>query len=256
MGAFPTSPRTSFVQWCEVHAPVFIENAAAIGLTTQQAESFKDATSAVADALLAQEQVLQAYRVATREVEEALLALRSGAGEAVGLIRAFAESQSNPPTVYNTAQIGPPASSSPAPPPAQPTNLSVTLGASDGSLTLRWKASNPAGTSGTAYIIRRKRPGEPEFSFIGVSGRKQFVDDTLVAGTDSVQYTVQGQRADASSPLSEIFTVNFGQSVGVPPAFGTLDSHEARSTVNGQPVQKVLPPPNGNGRSKRDMARN
>ena len=74
------------------------------------------------------------------------------------LIRAFAESTAKPTVVYNLAQIPPPASPSPAPPPAQPTDLTVTLDASGGSLTLRWKAANPAGTSGTSYIIRRRPP--------------------------------------------------------------------------------------------------
>lgn len=96
--------------------------------------------------------------------------------------------------------------------------------------------ANPTGTSGTSYIIRRKLPSESEFSFIGVSGKKEFVDDSLIAGPDSVQYTVQGQpltrdatsshvdaqrpsrvkgqRADSSGPLSPVFTVNFGQAPG------------------------------------------
>jgi hypothetical protein len=37
------------------------------------------------------------------------------------------------------------------------------------------------------------------------------VDNTFIAGPDSVQYTVQGQRADAAGPESQIFTVRFGR---------------------------------------------
>src|SRR5262249_1902804 len=36
-------------------------------------------------------------------------------------------------------------------------------------------------------------------------------DTTFFAGPDSVQYTIQGQRADATGPLSEVLTVNFGR---------------------------------------------
>ena len=54
--------------------------------------------------------------------------------------------------------------------------------------------------------MRRRSPRRP-----GVESR---VDDTLIAGPDSVQNTVQGQRADSSGPVSEIFTVNFGQLPG------------------------------------------
>jgi len=42
---------------------------------------------------------------------------------------------------------------------------------------------------------------------------RSFVDLTLLAGLDSVQYTVQGQRTDSSGPMREVFTVNFGRLV-------------------------------------------
>jgi hypothetical protein len=239
----------------QAHTGVFSANAAQIGLTPAQATAFSAATTAGAAALLAQEQAKQAYRVATQVAEESFGTLRSSAGDVVRLIRAYAESTAKPSIVYNLAQIPPPSPPSPAPPPAQPTDLTVTLDASGGDLTLRWKAANPAGTSGTSYIIRRRLPGESEFSFIGVSGKKEFVDDTLIAGPDSVQYTVQGQRADSSGPLSPIFTVNFGQAPGGGfTATVQAGAYEATpSTVDGRAVQKVLP--SGNGSAKRAKSR-
>jgi hypothetical protein len=42
------------------------------------------------------------------------------------------------------AQVPPPASPSPRPPPGQPIGLTVRLDAATGSLSLRWKATNPA----------------------------------------------------------------------------------------------------------------
>jgi hypothetical protein len=113
----------------------------------------------------------------------------------------------------------------------------------------RWKASNPAGTSGTAYIIRHKLPEESAFSFIGVSGKKEFIDDTLIAGPDSVQYTVQGQRADSSGPVSPIFTVMFGQAPGGG-LTAMVTSGVSASTVDGQPVRKVLPTGTGGRRGR------
>ncbi|MBI5864616.1 MAG: fibronectin type III domain-containing protein [Planctomycetes bacterium] len=113
--------------------------------------------------LIAQEQAKQAYRVATQETNGAFAALRATAGDDVRLIRAYAESQSKPEVVYNTAQIPPPAAPTPIPPPGQPTDLTVTLAPSTGELTLRWKVTNPPGASGTSYIIRRRLPGESEF---------------------------------------------------------------------------------------------
>ena len=184
------------------------------------------------------------------------------------LIRAFAESTANPSIAYNLAQIPPPATPSPMPPMGQPTNLTVTLTPAVGALLLRWKVVNPTGANGTSYIIRRKLPAESEFSFIGVSSKKEFVDDTLIAGPDSVQYTVQGQRSDQSGPLSEIFTVNFGQNasggmmasvMSGPHGLETRATHDGletrrtASTVNGRAVQKVLP--NGNGSARRSKSR-
>ncbi len=87
------------------------------------------------------------------------------------------------------------------------------------------------------------------------------MDDTLIAGPDSVQYTVQGQRADSSGPLSPIFTVNFGQARGGGFAASVVADRRLEigatrvtpSTVNGRTVQKVLP--NGNGRATRAISR-
>jgi len=256
MGAYPTSPRADFVNWCKNHADVFIAHAAAIGLTPLQATGYDTVTDAAVAAITAQQLAIQTAKIATQNANVAVAALRSRNSETVALIRAFADSQVKPDVVYSLAQIEMPSPPSPAPPPAQPTDLTVTLGASDGALTLRWKASNPTGTSGTSYIIRRRLPSESEFSFIGVSGKKEFVDETLIAGPDSVQYTVQGQRADSSGPLSPIFTVNFGQAPGGGfTATVQAGAYEASpSTVEGRVAQKVLP--NGNGSGKRAKVRN
>ena len=99
--------------------------------------------------------------------------LSSTVGKVVRTIRAYAESADDPDAVYAIAQIPPPGKPTPKPPPAQPTDLTVLLDPTEGTVTLRWKARNPAGTSGTAYLIRRRLPGESEFTFIGVSGPRR-----------------------------------------------------------------------------------
>lgn len=210
MRTFPTSPRATFLEWCQGHTAVFTAQAEQIGLTIEQAGAFSTATTAAAAALLAQQQAIQQARAATQAVQNFFAALRGTAGDTVRLIRAFAETQANPTTIYNLAQIPPPAQPSPAPPPAQPTELRVALDPSGGQVELRWKAANPAGTAGTSYIVRRRLPGEAAFTYLGTTGKKRFVDATLPAGVASVQYTVQGQRSDQSGPLSPICTVQFG----------------------------------------------
>jgi len=228
MSTYPTSPRSAFLEWCEAHKETFISNATAIGLTAAQATAFADDTDAASGANLSQSKAKDALMVATQTVDAALATLRTRAGDTVRTIRAFAEQSSDPLEVYNTAEISAPKPATPAPPPAQPTNLTVTLDPTEGTVTLRWKAANPTGTSGTAYIIKRKLPGESSFNFIGVSGTKEFVDTTLAAGPDWVQYTVQGQRANVSGPVSPVFLVNFGNAPDGSP-FATVST----SSVNG-----------------------
>lgn len=237
MGTYPTTPRSDFLEWCQAHDSVFTDNAAAIGLTPEQATAFATYTASAASATVKQEQAKQASKVATQVVTKAFRDLQSNAGDTVRTIRTFAENSADPDAVYNTAQIPPPGKPTPAPPPAEPTNLTVLLETSDGFLTLRWKASNPAGTSGTSYIVRRRLPGEAQFTFIGVTGSKKYVDSTLVAGPDSVQYTVQGQRADSAGPVSQIFTVNFGR----------LPDGARTAYVGAAAPRAGLVPTNGNG---------
>jgi len=250
MGTYPTSPRSAFLEWCQVHDPIFTAHAADIGLTVEQAAAFKAKMQAAAANALAQETAKQAAKTATQNATQAFKQLRTSAGDAVRSIRSFAELADDPYEVYSLAQIPPPSEPTPQPPPAQPTDLTVTLDASEGSVTLRWKASNPAGTAGTCYIIRRKLPTDTEFQFLGVSGNKEFVDNTLVAGPDSVQYTVQGQRSDQSGPVSPVFTVNFGR---LPSGEQTVSVASGREGIhapaNAAAWNVELPAPSGNGKT-------
>ena len=88
-----------------------------------------------------------------------------------------------------------------------------------------------------------------------MTGRKEFVDDTLFAGPDSVQYTVQAQRADSSGPISEGLLVSFGRTPEgglTASASGGGNAYAATaSTVDGRPVQKMTPTGNGRHASSR-----
>ncbi|MBK8268042.1 MAG: hypothetical protein IPK83_06925 [Planctomycetes bacterium] len=266
MSTFPTGRRSDFLRWAQAHAPVWEANAGDIGLTVGQAEAFGIAVIKLANEALALEEARQAYLAAAVKTQASYRVATREASEAVRLIRAYGGAAKNPLTVYNAAQIAPPAAKSKAPPPSQPERLAAALGANDGSLTLTWKCSNPAGTSGTSYIVRRRlgpmavatesgessvaaavrnapsgtgaghhagsgpaRPGdmrmptrkavgmapgatsgESAFTILGIVGKKTFVDDDLPAGVESVEYTIQGQRADRRGAVSPILTVNFG----------------------------------------------
>ncbi len=228
MSTYPAAPRSAFLAWAEAHAPVFAAHAAEIGLTPEQAQAVADAAEAAREAFVAQEAARAAAQAATAAAVQRLDELRGAVADAVRLVRAFAEA-SDDPGVYQRAQIPAPAARSPAPPPAQPTGLRVELDPTLGALTLFWKASNPRGTSGTAYLVRRRLPGETGFAFLGATGggTKHFVDATLPAGVESVQYTVQGQRAGTVGPVSAIFTVSVGRPTAHRSVAGRLASGEA-----------------------------
>jgi hypothetical protein len=224
MSTYPVSPRTDLLKWCEAHVPAFNADPEAIGLSPGQAADFALLAHEAAAALVAQEKAQQLALVATRQAQAAFAALQAGAGDAVRSIRAFAELAAEPNAVYASAQIAPPADATPTPPPAKPRRLRVTLEAATGALELSWKATSPRRAGGTAYIIRRRLPGETAFGFLGVTGVKTFVDNTVPAGVEQVQYSVQGQRGAKAGPVSEVLTVAMGAERGKSQNFKTSKS--------------------------------
>jgi hypothetical protein len=217
----PRSPRGEVLKFGNSHKAIFIANAAGVGIQPSDATKFADAVNDAQTATDEQETIKNAYRTATTNTNSAFSHLLTVQGDVIRKIRAFAEASADPQAVYTLAQIPPVASPSVMAPPGKPTNMKVTLDTSTGWLNLAWKCTNPEGASGTSYIVRRRVPGTTEFTFIGVTGSKKFVDKTFFAGPDSVEYTVQGQRSDQSGPVSEVFVVNFGQAGGNLTAFVT-----------------------------------
>ncbi len=210
MGTFPTAPRAAFMSWAQTHAPVFVDNDSLIGLTEPQALLFQTAYTNAATAVQQQEAAISAAKAATTNANDKVSLLRRSATLTTRMIRTFAENTNNP-NVYAIAQIPPPAVPGTQPAPGKPFDFGVELNTASGALTLRWKANNPPGTSGTSYLIKRKLPGEAAFGIVGLSGEKKFVDNTFTAGPDSVQYTVQGHRSDSVGLESDAFTINFGK---------------------------------------------
>lgn len=202
--------------FCEAHTALFLAQAANIGLSSAQATSFKNAVVAGRAAWDARQNAIEAARVATVAMDDALGAMRRSAGDTIRLIKAFAETQSNPNTVYNIAQIPPPATPSPAGPPGTPTAFKVGLNG-DGSITLRWKCVNPVGTAGTVYNVSRRIANQTAFSPLGAVGVREFTDATIpvsAASSGGVVYRVQAQRAGDFGEPSEQILVQFGAGGG------------------------------------------
>jgi len=206
--AFPRSPRSAFLSWCQAHLQPWDDNDVALGLTTVITD-YKSAVSAAVDAENEAVAARNAAKAATEKANQAVRALEESTGDCVRRIKQKAIDTANP-NLYVVGQVPAPSAPGTALPPAKPTDITVSISPT-GAPVLKWKASNPVGTAGTSYIIRRKVAGQNEFSFCGVSGKKTFTDNTFTAGPDSVQYTVQGQRADSTGLMSDVFTVTFGR---------------------------------------------
>jgi len=217
----PRSPRSEVLKFGNSHKTIFVANAVAVGILPADATRFADAVDDAQTASDEQETIKNAYRTATSNTNAAFSNLLTVQGDVIRKIRAFAESSADPQAIYTLAQIPPIATPSVMAPPGKPSNMKVTLDTATGWINLAWKCTNPEGSSGTSYIVKRRLPGGGEFSFIGVSGTKKFVDKTFFAGPDFVEYTVQGQRAGSSGPVSDVFLVNFGQAGGNLTAFVT-----------------------------------
>ena len=120
------------------------------------------------------------------------------------------------------------ATPSPMPPPGTPSNFRVEL-LGDGSIRMTWRANNPTRMSGVTYQIWRRFGSEGEFTFVGASGEKKYIDSTIPAGTPQVQYQIRGIRPTAAGAWAT-FNVNFG----VAPSGGA-----ATATVTPMPVMKA-----------------
>lgn len=212
MSTYPRK-RDEFLTWCQAHAPVWSAAPTTIGLSAPQTLAFSVAVGDLETAVLTQEIARQTALAATGTAQSREAALRNLAGDLVRTIRAFAQTTNNP-NVYQLAQIPPPAAPGPLPPPGQPTDFKVELNP-EGSITLRWKAAHPAGSSNVVYFVTRKFVGESGFTLLGASGERNFTDATIPFGTSSATYIVQAQRGQTSGPASQQLTVTFGVSGGL-----------------------------------------
>jgi hypothetical protein len=210
----PVLPHTlgQLLSFIEVRLPEWLEDPQALGLSAEVLESLQADYQEARDALALQYAIYQAARSATGRVRSADRALRGSAADAVRLIKAFAQSQPQPQSIYSLASIPAPAAPSLVPPPGTPHSFRAALNPS-GSLTIRWQCKNPRGTSGTVYHIRRRfgesTPPTP-WETIACVGVRRFTDETL-AGTNTVSYQVIAQRSTMLGKASTPFIVSFGQ---------------------------------------------
>ncbi len=200
------------IRFFEVHTASWSADPAAIGTSAAAVDDLAAKVAAARADYIAQRAAQQAARSATQKLRISARAMARAGSDIVKQIRAKAASGGK--SIYSLALIPAPQNASPLPPPGTPAQFSVELLA-DGALVLRWKCANPSGSTGTIYqVYRRLTPpaGGGEFTFIGSTGSKQFIDSTLPAGGapgGTMTYQIIAVRSTAAGAPAQ-FNVNFG----------------------------------------------
>ncbi|XVJ58669.1 MAG: hypothetical protein HEQ23_04410 [Tepidisphaera sp.] len=208
MGIVPTT-RLGKIEFYEAHIAPWTSNAAAVGLLPATVTALATATTQARAAFNAAEAARQAAKTATQNFYDKVRAMHNGPGagqDMIDTIRLYAETK-NDPNVYTLAQIPPPATPGTTPPPGTPYEFAVGL-LQNGAVELKWKCNNPSGTSGTIYEVMRKT-GSGGFVFVGGTGVRVFVDETIPAGSAPVTYQITAVRSTTRGNPAQ-FTVNFG----------------------------------------------
>ena len=202
-----------FINWCNVHGTLWSSNAAQINLSLAQATAFASLVTNLNKANSDAESARMASKDATITLRTAIDAARGVAAVYVSNIKNYAESTHNM-NVYALGGVSPANPPGMAPTPIAPQQFTAGVN-SNGSLTIKWKVSQPSGLFGVSYLVsRRVNGGEGPFTFVSSEGaNKTFVDMTLPVGVDKVEYIVQPKRGSDVGPASPIFSIQFG-SVG------------------------------------------
>lgn len=219
------------IQFCETHVTTWTGAPTAIGLTALQVTNLDTLTKAARNAYTAAQAARDASKAATTTQTGAVAPMRAKAAELIAQIKAYAELQATPATVYAAAQIPQPAAPTPFPAPGVPSNITVGL-ESSGAVTLSWEASNSAASTGAFFQIYRKLPGQGGFTSIGgapgstsESRRPSFTDNTVpttAAGTGA-QYIIQGMRGTTVGIASSAVVVQFGVDGGANFSFSSSE---------------------------------
>ena len=195
------------LEWCESHIAPWTTNAVAIGTTAAEVTAFETKTEAARAAMTAAVAARDAAKNATLALKNAIAAMDIASAGIVKQVRVKAETTNNP-NVYVLASIPAPATPTPVGAPGTPTDFAVEL-FQDGSLEMKWKCVNPVGCTGVLYQVWRRVGGTGEFAYVGGTGEKKFLDNTVPGGSAFFTYKIQAVRSTAVGPWAT-FNVFFG----------------------------------------------
>ena len=208
-------PRTipELIAWSNVHVDLWQQNATSIGISSAQALAFKTLVGSMVTNVGKSDAARQASKDATMNSNTSIDAVRAIGGAYINMIKAYAETTNNP-AVYSLGGVSPDDPQSVLPPPIAPNDFTATVNGG-GSLTIRWRVTQPAGVTNVQYLVSRRLIGESTFTLVASEGKnKSFTDETLPVGVDRVEYLLQPKRGEVYGPQSNIFTVQFGSVMG------------------------------------------
>ncbi|MGC3957535.1 MAG: hypothetical protein QM813_06125 [Verrucomicrobiota bacterium] len=213
---FPPT-RVGKIVFMENHVPAWAQNAVPIGTTSTAVASATTKTVAARAAYNAHITAQEQSKAATQAFYDAVKDMADAGSDIVKQVKAKAAVDGN--AVYTLALLPVPAIPGPTPAPGTPYDFKATLNP-DGTLKLSWKCANPRRTQGTIYQISRRVGSAGDFTVLGVSGARSYVDTTVPAGVASVMYKILATRTTSFGVAAE-FVVNFGVSGGTTTATAT-----------------------------------
>lgn len=210
-------PKNKAIEWYEQRAADWVANARDIGLSVDVASRIESLTQIARQKRDAAQIAMIAAKNATLEADTALAELRAIGGKAIVTVRAYAEVQSDPASVYALASV-PPVASHGSQAPEVPHQITATR-TTEGFVRLSWKARSRGGTAyftvSRSVQLAPAHPGDPmpaplPTEQLGVVGARQYLDTTVPPCTQSVQYTITAHKNTyapaASIPVSIMLT--------------------------------------------------
>lgn len=199
--------RLEQIEFAETHLPIWEALPTSIGLSAAQCTLLETLTLAARkdyDAALA---AREASKAATEIMYGSVADMREQLANMIRDIKAFAEQSANPAAIYGASQVPAPLPPSEVPPPGKPFDFRVEI-LDSGALRINWKCDNPEGAGGTVYEVFRGPQGGT-LGYVGVTGLKEFVDETLPRSAVPIAYRFTALRSTRRGDPAAL-TVAFG----------------------------------------------
>lgn len=207
MSTIPAS-RPEQIDFFEQHAAVWANDPAAIGLASAVVSELNGLTQQARASFVSVQALRQAALAGTTSYHTATDAMRAAGAAAIDSIRAYAKTTGDD-EVYALAQIPPPQQRDPAPPPAAPAEITLSV-QPNGSIVVKWKITQPVKGAEIQTVIQRRLNNTGPWENLGVTGLKTFTDSTVPAGAELVTYMLHATRGGEAGPFSQQTSINLG----------------------------------------------